>query len=91
MVTVDSGVGSVVVVPEGDSEVDPEVVAKVRGRFPCPVQVTLDLANFWRAGYPAVKKDLKGRYPRHPWPDDPASASATLRTKKADARNAAAR
>lgn len=47
-----------------------------------PVQVTSDLANFWRSGYPAVKKDLKGRYPRHPWPDDPLTAPATARTKR---------
>jgi len=46
-----------------------------------PVQVTADLANFWREGYAAVKKDLKGRYPRHPWPDDPLSAAATARAK----------
>ncbi len=47
-----------------------------------PVQVTRDLANFWRTGYPEVKKDLKGRYPRHPWPDDPLSAIATAKTKR---------
>jgi ATP-dependent helicase HrpB len=47
-----------------------------------PVQVTRDLANFWRTGYPAVKKDLKGRYPKHPWPDDPLAATATARTKR---------
>jgi ATP-dependent helicase HrpB len=46
-----------------------------------PVQVTRDLANFWREGYFAVKKDLKARYPRHPWPDDPMSAPATARAK----------
>jgi ATP-dependent helicase HrpB len=47
-----------------------------------PVQVTRDLANFWRTGYPEVKKDLKGRYPKHPWPDDPLTAVATAKTKK---------
>jgi ATP-dependent helicase HrpB len=47
-----------------------------------PVQVTRDLANFWRTGYPEVKKDLKGRYPRHPWPDDPLTAVATAKTKR---------
>ncbi len=46
-----------------------------------PVQVTADLANFWREGYFAVRKDLKARYPRHPWPDDPLSATATARAK----------
>lgn len=47
-----------------------------------PVQVTRDLANFWRTGYPAVKKDLKGRYPKHPWPDDPFTAVATAKTTR---------
>jgi ATP-dependent helicase HrpB len=46
-----------------------------------PVQVTQDLRNFWNNGYPEVKKDLKGRYPRHPWPDDPWNAVPTKRTK----------
>jgi ATP-dependent helicase HrpB len=46
-----------------------------------PVQVTQDLRSFWNAVYPEVKKDLKGRYPRHPWPDDPWNAVPTRRTK----------
>lgn len=46
-----------------------------------PVQVTQDLKNFWNAVYPEVKKDLKGRYPRHPWPDDPWNAAPTKRAK----------
>ncbi len=46
-----------------------------------PVQVTQDLAGFWRNGYPVVKKELKGRYPKHYWPDDPFSATATDRVK----------
>jgi ATP-dependent helicase HrpB len=46
-----------------------------------PVQVTQDLASFWAAGYFEVRKDLKGRYPRHPWPDDPLAAQATRRAK----------
>jgi ATP-dependent helicase HrpB len=47
-----------------------------------PVQVTRDLANFWAAGYFEVRKDLRGRYPRHPWPEDPLVAEATARVKK---------
>ena len=46
-----------------------------------PVQVTQDLANFWRSTYAEVKKDLKGRYPKHYWPDDPLVAEATARVK----------
>ena len=46
-----------------------------------PVQVTQDLANFWRSTYAEVKKDLKGRYPKHYWPDDPLVAQATARIK----------
>ena len=46
-----------------------------------PVQVTRDLAGFWRTTYFEVKRDLKGRYPRHYWPDDPLQAAPTRRTK----------
>lgn len=46
-----------------------------------PVQVTQDLANFWRTTYFEVKKDLKGRYPKHYWPDDPLCAMPTHRTR----------
>ncbi|MEK8130141.1 ATP-dependent helicase HrpB [Paenibacillus filicis] len=46
-----------------------------------PVQVTRDLASFWRDAYFEVKKDLKGRYPKHVWPDDPLSATPTNRAK----------
>ena len=46
-----------------------------------PVQVTADLAGFWASSYHQVRKDLKGRYPRHYWPDDPLQAQATARAK----------
>jgi ATP-dependent helicase HrpB len=68
-----------------------ETPAIVDGRVPLmihllspaqrPLQITQDLAGFWRSGYEEVKREMKGRYPRHPWPDDPLQAVATGRTK----------
>jgi ATP-dependent helicase HrpB len=47
-----------------------------------PVQITQDLAGFWRTSYHDVKKDLKGRYPKHHWPDNPLQAQATAKAKR---------
>jgi ATP-dependent helicase HrpB len=52
-----------------------------------PIQTTRDLPGFWRGSWAGVAKEMRGRYPKHPWPDDPAAANPTLRTKKAMARS----
>ena len=46
-----------------------------------PIQVTMDIPNFWRTSYADVRRDMRGQYPRHPWPEDPAVAEPTLRAK----------
>jgi ATP-dependent helicase HrpB len=48
-----------------------------------PIQTTKDLPGFWAGSWRDVAKDMRGRYPKHPWPEDPASAAPTLRTKRA--------
>ena len=47
-----------------------------------PIQTTRDLPGFWKGSWTDVAKDMRGRYPRHNWPDDPAAAVASLKTKK---------
>jgi len=48
-----------------------------------PIQTTNDLPGFWRGSWRDVAKEMRGRYPKHPWPEDPATAAPTLRTKRA--------
>ena len=51
-----------------------------------PVQLTRDLRSFWDRTYPEVRKELRGRYPKHPWPDDPWNAPPTARAKRKTGR-----
>ncbi|MEE9335185.1 MAG: ATP-dependent helicase HrpB [Granulosicoccaceae bacterium] len=61
-----------------------QIVLKIEFLSPArrPIQVTSDLASFWSNGYAAVKKDMKGRYPKHDWPEDPLAAAPTAYAKR---------
>jgi ATP-dependent helicase HrpB len=52
-----------------------------------PLQRTQDLAGFWQGSYQDIRREMRGRYPKHPWPDDPRSSKATAQTKNSLAKN----
>jgi ATP-dependent helicase HrpB len=57
------------------------IVMKLLSPAQRPVQITKDLESFWKTSYAMVRKDLRGRYPKHYWPEDPTQAIATKRVK----------
>jgi ATP-dependent helicase HrpB len=69
---------------ENPAIVNGKVVLQIHLLSPArrPIQITQDLAGFWTSSYHDVKKDMRGRYPKHPWPDDPLNAIATRKTKQ---------
>lgn len=76
---------------EGPTVLDGRLPVKVELLSPAgrPAAVTSDLAGFWKHGYTEVRRELRGRYPRHPWPEDPRQGIASARTKAALARESA--
>ncbi len=75
---------------EGPTVLDGRLAVRVELLSPAgrPAAVTSDLACFWSQGYAEVRRELRGRYPRHPWPEDPRQGVASARTKAALAREA---
>lgn len=75
---------------EGPTVLDGRLPVRVELLSPAgrPAAVTSDLAGFWSQGYAEVRRELRGRYPRHPWPEDPRQGVASARTKAALAREA---
>ncbi|KEF42091.1 MAG: DEAD/DEAH box helicase [Cyanobium sp. CACIAM 14] len=75
---------------DGPTVLDGRLAVRVELLSPAgrPAAVTSDLAGFWNHGYGEVRRALRGRYPRHPWPEDPRQGIATARTKAALARGA---
>ncbi|MGH8560466.1 MAG: ATP-dependent helicase HrpB [Nevskiales bacterium] len=71
------GLNDTPTVNDGRSRVSLHLLSPARR----PIQVTQDLAGFWARTYPEVRKELKGRYPKHPWPEDPHGAQPTARAK----------
>ena len=69
---------------ENPSIANGKIVLKIEFLSPArrPIQVTADLVNFWSSSYAAVKKEMKGRYPKHDWPDDPIAAIPTAYAKR---------
>jgi len=59
-----------------------DVIMELRAPNGRAVQMTTDLRSFWERTYPEVRRELRGRYPRHPWPEDPWSAPPTARTTR---------
>jgi ATP-dependent helicase HrpB len=72
------GVGVTPTIDDGAVPLTLELLSPARR----PVQVTRDLAGFWKGSYFDVRKDLRGRYPKHVWPDDPLSEPPTVRTRR---------